>query len=385
MPGAFRPPDYAGAHLLSDLVPAAALGLGAGGVLDHGAADRARGLALDVELRAAVVVLVDGLGERLLRARAAHTPFLRSLLPGTLSMSAGFPSTTANSLSSLGTGLLPGSHGVMGYRLLDPSRDAVFNQLTWDPEVDPEAWVPDDTLFERVAAAGVDVVSLGEPKFAGRGLNQASLRGGRFRGSRSLSQRVDHAVQELRAPGRRLVYLYWGNLDKIGHGKGVDSWEWLEELEEIDRNLAELASSLGKDTGLFVTADHGMVDVPHSGRTDIAEHPELTTGLRGVGGEPRAVHLYARSGATADVAAAFAAESGDRARVLTRDRAVAEGWFGPVREENLGRLGDVIVVCGPGYGIVDSAHDSASSLGLIGHHGGVTPDELEIPLLRVLG
>ena len=379
------PPDYASAALLSDLVPAAAIALGAGGILDDGARSRAARLGLDTEARVAVVVLIDGMGSRLLRGRAAHAPFLRGLLSGAGTLSAGFPSTTANSLSSLGTGMLPGAHGVMGYRLLDPSRDVVFNQLTWDPEVDPEAWVPDATLFERLAAAEVDVVSLGEPKFAGRGLNQASLRGGRFRGSQTLAERIAHAREEVRRPGRRLVYLYWGALDRTGHVHGVDSWEWLEELEHLDGQLSELASALPPDVELLVTADHGMVDVPHGARIDLADEPDLRSGVRAVGGEPRAVHLYTEPGAQDEVCAAYRSAVGDRALVLTRGDAIAKGFFGPVRPANRERIGDLLVVCDDGFGIVDSAHDSPAALALVGHHGGITERELDIPLLRLRG
>lgn len=375
-------PDYRNSPLLSDVIPAAAISLGAREILDDGAAERALKLGFDAEPRVMVVALIDGLGAELLRARAAHAPFLRGLLPDMLAMSAGFPSTTANSLSSLGTGMLPGAHGVVGYQLLDPEREIVFNQLTWDPEVDPEVWVPDATMFERLVSAGVDVVSLGEPKFAGRGLNQASLRGGRFRGSHTMRERVAHAVEEARRPGRRLIYFYWGNLDKTGHVHGLGSWNWLEELEEVDGHLARLANGLPQDAQLAITADHGMVDVPHEGRLDLAEHPHLRDGLRGVGGEPRAVHLYVLPGALETVQSAFTEALSDRALVMTREQAIARGFFGPVRPENLKRIGDVIVVCDAGTGIVDSERDTPSSLALIGHHGGITSQELAIPLLR---
>ncbi|GAA4515912.1 alkaline phosphatase family protein [Brevibacterium yomogidense] len=377
-------PDYAG-PLLSDVIPAAALAVGGEDILSPEAAARARRISPDSEARTAVVVLIDGLGSRLLRRRAAHAPFLRSLLPDETLLSAGFPSTTANSLSSLATGLLPGAHGVMGYTLLDPERDEVFNQLTGSEHVDGRLWVPDATLFDRLIAGGIDAVNLGEPKFDGRGLNRGSMRGARFRGSRTLDERVDHALEELRSPGRHVVYLYWGALDKNGHVHGVDAWEWLEELEAIDGSMRRLASSLPRDAVMTVTADHGMIDVPHESRLDLAEHTPQRDLLRAVGGEPRATHLYARAGAEADALAAFRDLVGARGTVLTRAEAVAAGLFGPVREKNLPRIGDLVVIGEPGFGIVDSENDSPAALALVGHHGGVTADELEIPLLTITG
>lgn len=376
------PPDYSG-PMLSDVVPAAALALGAGHILDGTALGRAEALGADREVRTAIVVLIDGLGERLLSRDSGYTPFFRSLASSRRPISAGFPSTTANSLSSLATGRLPGAHGVVGYRLLDPAKDAVFNQLTWDLDVDPVAWVPDATLFERLESAEVDVVSLGEAKFAGRGLNRASLRGGRFRASKTLEERSAQALAEVRAPGTRLVYLYWGNLDKTGHVHGSDSAAWTEELERIDLVLSRLAQDLPHDSALFVTADHGMVDIDHDARLDLVDAPELKSGLRHLGGEPRALHLYAEPGAEADVASAWTQTLAGRALVLPRAEAITRGYFGPVDPRVLGRIGDVIAICTDGFAVVDSDTESASALALIGHHGATTERELQVPLLLV--
>lgn len=376
------PPDYAG-PMLSDVVPAAALSLGAADALDAPMSDRARALGLDRESRATIVVLIDGLGEQQLRRYSGYTPFFRSQAGTRRALSAGFPSTTANSLSSLATGRLPGAHGVVGYRVLDPEKDAVFNQLTWNLDVDPVAWVPDATLFERLTDAGIDVVSLGEKKFAGRGLNRASLRGGRFRDSKTLEERCAQALAEAKAPGRRLVYLYWGNLDKTGHVHGADSAAWTEELERVDLALSRLASDLPHDATMLVTADHGMVDVDHERRFDLAELPELKAGLRHVGGEPRALHLYAADGAEADVLSAWQETLGDRGLILPKSEAIARGYFGPVAPHVYPRIGDFLVICTDGFAVVDSDVESASALALIGHHGSTTEQELQIPLLLV--
>ncbi|GAB3048131.1 alkaline phosphatase family protein [Sediminivirga luteola] len=380
LPGEVLPPPYERGSL-ADVIPAAAGMIGAASALDPAAAARARALLPEGEARTVLVVLIDGLGLRLLRAKAAHAPFLRAHLPQAGELTAGFPSTTANSLSTLGTGLLPGAHGVVGYRLLDPARDVVFNQLSWDPAVDPRAWVPDETLFERLAAHGTDVLSLGEPKFAQGGLNHASMRGGGFLPSKTLSERVDHALTALRAPGRRLVYLYWGLLDKIGHGHGCESWQWVEELERVDAQLRRLAEELPRDARMLLTADHGMVDVPHEDRLDLAAHPDLQAGLRHTGGEPRAVHLYLRAGAEDDMLAAWRERTAGRAIVLRRADAIGAGLFGPVGERAKARMGDLIVIAREGFAVVDSARDSASSLSLLGHHGGLSDAELALPLM----
>lgn len=371
----FAPPRY-GDGGLADILPGVARALGVDPPLPR------RPVPLEFgEARSAVVVLIDGLGGRMLSAHAAHTPYLRGLLGSGRRLQAGFPSTTANSLSTLGTGLLPGAHGVVGYRVLDPELDVVLNQLTWNKPTDPQQWVPAPTLLEVLSDTELDVVSFGEAKFAARGLNQASLRGGRFVPSKTLRERVDQTARELRGPGAHLAYLYWGDLDKIGHQHGVDSWAWLEELERIDAELKRLAAAVPPDTLLVFTADHGMVDVPHADRLDLVDRPDLRKGLRHIGGEPRAVHLYAESGATADVAAAWREVVGDKAEVLTRDQAIAEGLFGPVAPRNLARIGNVLVIAAAGFSVVDSENESPAALALIGHHGGLTLDELEIPLL----
>ena len=68
-----------------------------------------------------VVVLVDGLGWNLLRGVAREVPYLASLLGEARPITAGVPSTTVTSLASLGTGLPPGQHGMVGYTSRVPS------------------------------------------------------------------------------------------------------------------------------------------------------------------------------------------------------------------------------------------------------------------------
>ena len=333
--------------------------------------------------RRAVVVLVDGLGYELLRRRGGHAPYLRSLLPAAYRITAGFPSTTATSMGTFGTGLPPGAHGLLGYEVLVPGEDRLVNELSWEDGPDPFTWQPEPTVFQAAEAAGVPVTRVGPGFFDGSGLTNAALRGGRFRAANSLASRVDEALAAVRSAPRALVYLYWGDLDKVGHVSGCQSWEWGDELESSAPELAPHVGSGPAPTTLYITADHGMVDAPHALRIDLAHDCELAAGVRHVGGEPRALQLYCEDGATADVLAVWTERVGERAWIRTRDAAVRAGWFGRVSAANLPRIGDIIVAMRQNFAIVDSRRARPQLLALLGLHGSLTDDEAAIPLFTV--
>lgn len=355
------------------------------GVLPGVAASLGADLGLDAvalpPARRACVVLVDGLGHELLEQEAGSAPFLASMLAGGRTLTAGCPSTTATSLGSFGTGLPPGRHGLVGYEVMDPDRGVLLNELRWDPATDPLDWQPHRTVFQAMVDQGVRVVQIGNPEFAGSGLTQAALRGGEFIGIKRLPARVDATLRLLAEPRPALVYLYWGEVDAAGHLHGQRSAQWLTALRRVDREIARLARRLGPDTLLVVTADHGMVDVPHTGRMDLADRPDLTAGVAVVGGEARFVQLYCQPGAVDDVAGRIGDALGDRAWVRTRVEAIAAGWFGPVEDRVMGRIGDVLVAARGSFALVDSRTATPHLLALIGQHGSLTPAEQLVPLL----
>ena len=335
--------------------------------------------------RRCCVVLIDGLGLQLLQEASASAPFLAGLLAAGGSMTAGCPSTTATSLGSFGTGLPPGRHGLMGYEVMDPERGVLLNELRWDPGTDPLAWQPHRTAFQRLSDHEVRVTQVANPEFAGSGLTAATLRGGDFVGLKRLPARIDAALRLLAQPGPALVYLYWGEVDAAGHQYGPYSAQWRTALRKVDRELARLARRLAPDTLLVVTADHGMVDVPHAGRLDLADRPELSKGIAVVGGEARFVQLYcgpdASPGDVSAVAARLSDALGDRAWVRTRQQATADGWFGPVEERVAPRIGDVLVAGRGDFALIDSRTARPQVLALIGQHGSLTPAEQFVPLL----
>jgi hypothetical protein len=375
-------PDYGGGSL-SDVLPSALAALGVAGAPD------VLGLArrLDGVDRLAVL-LVDGLGHHLLPQAAPHAPTLADLVAGRLgtsmTLTCGFPSTTPTSLVSLGTGASPGAHGVLGFTLNIPGTDRVVNHVDWWGDPDPLRWQPLDTQFDRARAAGVQVTVVSRPEFAGSGLTVAANRGAAYRGASGIDEIADTVLAALRtASPPALVYGYHADLDRIGHLCGVDSDPWRAAAAEVDRLLARLVDGLPAGAALLVTADHGQLDVPEDHRFDLDADPRLRVGVRVVAGEARVRYLHTEPGATDDVVATWREILGAAAWVVPRAEAVAAGWFGPVPEEHLGRVGDVVVACHERYAVVASSTQPLMEARLVAYHGSYTAAEMQIPLLVV--
>ncbi len=371
-------PSY-GESSLSDLsasLLASLTGDASGNVLGLPAADRA------------CLLLIDGLGLEQLRAHQAAAPFLAELAFNSRPLTAGFPSTTVTSLGSLGTGLPPGAHGMLGYQVAVPGEDRLLNGLRWPEDVDPVGWQPKPTLFERATAAGVLAVHAAPAEFAKSGLTRAALRGSVYRRARALGPLAATAVAALHESDRSLVIAYHGDLDGAGHVYGVSSTAWTYQLAHVDRLAEQIAAGLPYGAVLYVTADHGMVDVTADDRID-ADEPgsALREGVAMLGGEARARHVYAHPGAAADVLATWREVLGERAWVASRDEAIKDGWFGPpgaVDDAMAARIGDVVAACTGSTGIVATKTEPRESA-LYGMHGSLTPAEQLIPLLVFTG
>lgn len=370
-------PGY-GRSSIAELLPSAAAALGADGFenpLDLPSAQRV------------CVVMVDGLGKSLLKQRSGHAPFLRRAMETARTLTSAFPSTTAASLGSLGTGLPPGQHGMVGYDVLDPGQDKIVNLLGgWDPGVDPGAWQPHPTIFERLAGQ-LPVATVSLPKFADSGMTRAALRGGSFHPASTSHARTTMTAELLGSHPRMLLYLYFNELDKAGHRHGCQSAQWGTALEEIDAAVKRLSRQLPSDTLLLVTGDHGMIDIEPAQRYDYSANPELIEGVRLTAGEPRMVHLYLQHGFAAGdrerLMASWQAAHGHHAWVLSRDDAESAGLFGTITDTVRPRIGDVLIAAREPVAFFDTRRIKPAALQMVGQHGSLTRAEREVPLLSV--
>jgi predicted AlkP superfamily pyrophosphatase or phosphodiesterase len=329
-----------------------------------------------------VVVLVDGLGWHLVSGAVREAPYLAALLETGRPITAGVPSTTVTSLASLGTGLPPGQHGMVGYTSRVPSTGEILNALTWESDLVAQAYQAKPTLLERAVEAGVSVSSVALERFQFSGLTQAGLRGPDFVGysdERATEVRIALIVEAAGRGDRSLVYAYERELDHTGHVEGCGSRLWRRHLGRIDRMLGRLRAALPDDVVLVVTGDHGMVDVPPWHQIIVEDTPELMAGVDTLAGEGRFRQLYVDREPVSAVRARWADRLGDKAWVRTRDEAIEEGWFGPVDPELVERWGHVLVAMRTDWALM--TRQFPRELTLVGMHGSLTEAEMTVPLL----
>jgi predicted AlkP superfamily pyrophosphatase or phosphodiesterase len=329
-----------------------------------------------------LLFLVDGLGADVLEAYAEHAPTLAAMaLHGKISTS--FPSTTATSLATLTTGQMPGAHGMLGYTVQVPrSGGRILNSLKWDERVDPVIWQPVPTLFERGAGAGITSTHVAAKRYENTGFTRAVFRGANYKGANISSDLLSETVAALqKSPS--FVYLYVNDLDSAGHSDGVGSEKWIAALKSVDQLVEKLKAALPRGSRIWVTADHGMINVDE--KCIIGADNDLQQDISVIAGEPRMRHLYlSNSDAATDVIARWQSALGDKVSMYSKQSAISAGLFGPaVSLDAADRIGDVIAIACKNIVLLDPVRADKEGA-MIGHHGGDSVIESSVPLLRVV-
>jgi hypothetical protein len=328
-----------------------------------------------------LVFLVDGLGADVLSKYAEIAPTLsRMVLHGTITTS--FPSTTATSLATLTTGEMPGAHGMLGYTVQVPrSGGRVLNSLKWDERVDPVIWQPVPTLFERASAAGITTTHVAAKRYENTGFTRAVFRGAQYKGANVSADLISETVAALqKSPS--FVYLYVNDVDSAGHSDGVGSDKWLAALKSVDELVQALMQKLPNGTRIWLTADHGMINVEE--KIILGQDNDLLTDVAVIAGEPRMRHLYLSSesaNAEKEVIARWQSALGAKVTMHTRQSAITAGLFGPnVSLDASERAGDVIAIAQANVVLLDPERADKEGA-MIGHHGGDSVIESSVPLL----
>ncbi len=324
------------------------------------------------DARQIVLLVIDGLGWEQLQERVHLAPTLAAMTGGPITTVV--PSTTAAALTSIATGLTPGEHGLVGYRM-DMSGE-VLNVLRWHTsrgdarrQIEPSVTQP----FAPFLGERVPVV--GKADLEASAFTAAHLRGTRPCGYRLLSS-LPVILGDLLRSGEPFVYAYYDGIDKVAHERGFGAF-YDAELRAVDQLVGDVRAELPAGAVLLVTADHGQVQV---GENTVVPHADVLRCVRAQSGEGRFRWLHARPGAADDLLAAAVEHHSDTGWVRPRAQMIDEGWFGSVVSPPIAaRYGDVALV--PHAPVTYFDPDDSGPFPLICRHGSLTSAEMLVPLL----
>lgn len=311
-----------------------------------------------------VLVVFDGLGDHQLLGALADAR--RGVLR------AGFPTTTTTSLSTLVTGLPPARHGVIGHLLHLPGVADVVNVLKWvtpsgvKVHCDYGSVLPAPNLWERLTAAGIEPITVQPGPFMKSPLTRMLYRGCRFEPAYTAAELTTATVQ-VAAPGR-LVLTYFPDVDVAAHVHGQSSDDYRQALATAAEIWDSLNRRLPDSIGLVGTSDHGLIDYDPADKILVRDHRYDT--LRFFG-DPRSTYVAGDRDLIDQLAAETGATSVERQELLS--------WLGPgpVHPELDQRLPDRLLLAPRGRLLLPRPFDKR----LIGYHGGLEPEEVEVPLL----
>lgn len=358
-----------------------------------------------------VLVLVDAFGWRFFEQFVESSPFLNEFAQRgkVLRWTSQFPSTTTAHITCLNTGLTSGQSALFEWQFYEPTLDAMIEPLTFawagdkaetmrQASVNPATIYPTAHYPQQLLAAGVQPIIYQPREFMPTTYSQWMLRGLATRGFATLPEGLTNLSYELAqpAPSPRYFFFYTGNVDAIGHYYGPTSPHFAAEasttLFALQKALLEPMVRTARNTLLIFTADHGMVETdPRTAiylNTDPAfagierflrrdRHGKLLS----PGGSARDVFLYINEGLVAEAQAFLSERLSDKAVVWTTQSLIEQGYFGPppLADNFLARVGDLVVLPAAGESVWWYEKDRFEQK-FYGHHGGLTAQEMEIPV-----
>jgi hypothetical protein len=350
------------------------------GELEHRLTSRSSAPGLDPDLARAIpdgssylLVLFDGLGDNQLSGEIA-APLLADRRFG---LRAPFPTTTTVSMATIATGTTPAEHGLIAHLMWFSELSLVVNTLKWvdltgaGVAYDTGALLPSPNLWERLRMAGVEPVTIQPDGFVDTPLSKALYRGCRWVGVPTSEELVARALEEAAVPGR-FVFAYWPPVDFAAHVFGMRSLEYAEALGEVAEIWKSMAKAVPRGAVLLGTADHGIAPIAEEGKLVIRD---AEFRMLDCFGDPRAVMIRGSSRLIGELAKRTGGE------LVGPDRFLP--WLGATRTHPrlTDRLPTRVLLARPGTVILPPGFDRR----LVGYHGGLTEEEVAIPLLVAAG
>lgn len=336
-----------------------------------------------------VLLVIDGLGYNYLRnfgQGSVMHKYLRAKLTSV------FPSTTATAITTFMTGLAPQQHGLTGWFTYLKELGCITAVLPFRPRVGANRFdsnsidihrLYDHKPFFELIDCNAFVVA---PEWIIHSeFNTVHSGSALLYGYNSLGECFDNIETIVKkSTDKKYIYAYWPDFDRLSHDMGCHSEKVNRHFAELDEAFEHLIHKLeGTDTTVIVTADHGFIDTEVSKIIHVHEHMPIQQALvMPLSGEPRASYCYVHPHQEQEFIDYITTELAYCMDIKASHVLVAEGYFGKgkVHPKLHERIGHYTLLMKDNYIIKDQLAGEKPFVH-IGVHGGISPEEMFVPLV----
>lgn len=342
---------------------------------------------LDYELtkdyKNVVVILLDGLGQNTLEERLPKNCFLRQNLKQILS--AVYPSSTVPATVSFKTGLSPLEHGWWSHFLFFKGIGQTINVYTNNEQNSRKKVNLADVAHRVMPYTNIlDRAVEQDTTLHAYTLCPAEARDnfGVFQVTYNNFVEMSEYISTLTSlEGRRLIYAYHNHPDDTMHHAGVRSDEVDKILIDLNYQLEHLCTSC-PDTLFIISSDHGQTEL-HETR-DLTNYPEILDCLIMLpNGCTRCANFYVKKGLERKFQKLIKRNFEDKFILFSREQVYKSNLLGTgtAHPELDNLLGDFILCATSDCNIVCSNLYGHIGIQPLGIHGGLTLDEMRVPLI----
>ncbi len=342
------------------------------------------------QYRQVLLWVIDGLGLNYLRAQTKASHLNANLLGGMTSV---YPPTTASAVTSFLTGLAPQQHGLTGWHIFFNELGAILAILPGRPRyggvqlsqagIDLQALLNVKPLTDSIPGPSACLVP---DKIAESDFTQSFLGSSKLLSHNGLDELQQNIIGMMKRGEERYLFAYWPELDSVGHHRGIWSESAERHLLELDHCFREIVRQC-HETGtlVIVCADHGQIDSHPQRRLSLDDFPGLADCLAmPLTGEPRSAYCYLRPEKSACFDQYVKEHLAEQAELYRSDELIERGWFGlgEANPQLKRRIGDRVLLMREDYTLNDWLPQE-QPYQLTGVHGGLSEDELLVPLVVV--
>jgi hypothetical protein len=252
---------------------------------------------------------------------------------------------------------------------------------------DPAAALPGETLGLRLGQHGINSYAFQHYTIANSGMSKMFLKDTEvhpFGSAAELMTNMRH-LMESSSDERQFIWLYWGQVDRLSHVYGPDDERPAMDFEDFSHALEKfllekLRPSKWGETLLLLAADHGQIHTPRDPHYYLSNHESLARRLPIMPtGENRLVYFNIRPGQVGAVREYMEKAFMGQFALMDPGFAIENGLFGPgeVHPRLAERTGDLMAIPQKAAYLWWGNGESP----ILGRHGGLTPEEMLVPLV----